>query len=154
MKITIWWWNGSWHICKKPQGPETECKETSFLSQISSSLRQILGVCYFLPRFFILSRRSRSVPSLGCLRKRLGQRSALGFIGDVVCQILIEKRPAPKDRIDSWWLVFCWEKGPMSLSWLIWLWQEIEDLKWPLPQSNVVHEAPTHGSPCFVFEDS
>ena len=35
-------------------------------------------------------------------------------------------------------------------------WQEIEDLKWLLPQCTnvVVHEASKHGSPCFVFKDS
>ena len=81
---------------------------------IVSDLKHVtfFEVCYFLLRFFILSRRSRSVPSLGCSRKQHGQRSALGFIGDVVCQLLIEKRAAPKDRP-----VFCWEKGAMSPLW-------------------------------------
>ena len=78
---------------------------------IVSDLKHVtfFEVCYFLPRFFILSRRSRSVPSLGCSRKQHGQRSALGFIGDVVCQLLIEKRAAPKDRID---LCFAERKAP------------------------------------------
>ena len=80
---------------------------------IVSDLKHVtfFEVCYFLPRFFILSRRSRSVPSLGCSRKQHGQRSALGFIGDVVCQLLIEKRAAPKDRID---LCFAERKAPWA----------------------------------------
>ncbi|CAL1153517.1 unnamed protein product, partial [Cladocopium goreaui] len=47
-------------------------------------------------------RRIRQVfdPSL---RSDLLSASALGFIGDVVCQILIEKRPAPKEIEDLKW---------------------------------------------------